>query len=168
KIVIVGDGSVGKSSVRNVYVHKRFSANYKATIGADFTTKLQPVDVLLQLVDTAGQERFKSLGPAFYRGADACVLVFDLANALSFDSLKGWVESFIKHRGLDHGDPFSYFPFVVLGNKADLDFVAVPASKIAAFISSVSSDAFAPDIPRYYQVSAKMNSNIETAFQAVA
>jgi Ras-related protein Rab-7A len=63
----------------NQYVNKKFSNQYKATIGADFLTKEVMVDdrlVTMQIWDTAGQERFQSLGVAFYRGADCCVLVY--------------------------------------------------------------------------------------------
>ena len=68
----------------NQYVKQKFSGQYKATIGADFLTKEIMLDdklVTLQIWDTAGQERFQSLGVAFYRGADACVLVYDVTNA---------------------------------------------------------------------------------------
>ena len=78
----------------NQYVHKRFSNQYKATIGADFLTKELMVDdklVTLQIWDTAGQERFQSLGVAFYRGADSCVLTYDITDAKSFDNLDSWM-----------------------------------------------------------------------------
>ena len=68
----------------NQYVNEKFSSQYKATIGADFLTKeivLEDKVVTMQIWDTAGQERFQSLGVAFYRGADACVLVYDVTNA---------------------------------------------------------------------------------------
>jgi Ras-related protein Rab-7A len=89
----------------NQYVNKRFSSQYKATIGADFLTKEVMIDdklVTLQIVsllwmpsvvltvfkwDTAGQERFQSLGVAFYRGADACILVYDITAEKSFEQL---------------------------------------------------------------------------------
>ena len=86
--------SVGKTSLMNQYVHKRFSNQYKATIGADFLTKELMVDdklVTLQIWDTAGQERFQSLGVAFYRGADSCVLTYDITDAKSFDNLDSWM-----------------------------------------------------------------------------
>ena len=73
QVIILGDSGVGKTSLMNQYVNKKFSASYKATIGADFLTKEVLVDdrlVTMQLWDTAGQERFQSLGVAFYRGAD--------------------------------------------------------------------------------------------------
>lgn len=73
----------------NQYVNKRFSNQYKATIGADFLTKEVMVDdrlVTMQLWDTAGQERFQSLGVAFYRGADCCILVYDVNSTKSFET----------------------------------------------------------------------------------
>ncbi|KEH15302.1 RAB GTPase-like protein G3A, partial [Medicago truncatula] len=81
------------------YVHKKFSQQYKATIGADFVTKELQIDdrlVTLQIWDTAGQERFQSLGVAFYRGADCCVLVYDVNVMKSFDTLDNWHEEFLK------------------------------------------------------------------------
>ena len=82
----------------NQYVSKRFTSQYKATIGADFLTKEIMVDdklVTLQIWDTAGQERFQSLGVAFYRGADACMLTYDITNPKSFDSLDSWRQEFL-------------------------------------------------------------------------
>ena len=73
---------------------------------------------LAQLWDTAGQERFQSLGVAFYRGADCCVLVYDVNNARSFEQLDGWRDEFLIQAS-PH-DPEN-FPFVVLGNKIDVE-----------------------------------------------
>merc|ERR1712243_422930 len=75
-----------------------FSNQYKATIGADFLTKEVMVDdrlVTMQIWDTAGQERFQSLGVAFYRGADCCVLVFDVTSPNSFKALDSWRDEFL-------------------------------------------------------------------------
>ena len=68
----------------NAFVDTKFTQSYKATVGADFTEKEISVDgkiVHLEIWDTAGQERFRSLGGAFYRGADCCVLVYDITSA---------------------------------------------------------------------------------------
>ena len=114
---------------------------YKATIGADFLTKEVMVDERLvtmqarparsvcaaptpttrpapQIWDTAGQERFQSLGVAFYRGADSCVLVFDVNVAKTFENLDSWRDEFLIQAGPRDPDNF---PFVVLGNKIDLE-----------------------------------------------
>ena len=72
--------------------------------------------VTLQIWDTAGQEKFQSLGYAFYRGADCCALVYDITNQTSFESLSRWKAGFIENAG--PSDPHS-FPFVCLGNKLD-------------------------------------------------
>jgi Ras-related protein Rab-7A len=120
KVVILGDSSVGKTSLMNQYVSKKFSSQYKVTIGADFLTKEVTVDerlVTLQVWDTAGQERYQSLGVAFYRGADACILVFDLTNMKSFQGLDRWRDDFLIQTSPD--DPEN-FPFVLIGNKIDL------------------------------------------------
>merc|ERR1719367_1839143 len=104
----------------NQYVNKKFSNQYKATIGADFLTKEVMVDdrlVTMQIWDTAGQERFQSLGVAFYRGADCCVLVYDITDTKSFESLNGWKEEFLVHAAPQKADDF---PFVCIGNKLDL------------------------------------------------
>jgi len=73
---------------------------------------------VVQIWDTAGQERFQSLGVAFYRGADCCILVYDVSKAATFRALDSWRDEFLiqaSPRDPDH------FPFVVVGNKVDLD-----------------------------------------------
>lgn len=74
--------------------------------------------VTMQLWDTAGQERFQSLGVAFYRGADCCVLVYDVNSAKSFDTLDSWRDEFLIQASPHDPDNF---PFVVLGNKIDVE-----------------------------------------------
>ncbi|TRY83876.1 hypothetical protein DNTS_030101 [Danionella cerebrum] len=134
-------GCVGKTSLMNQYVNKKFSNQYKATIGADFLTKEVMVDDRLvtmqeleydankantfivtfvcdQIWDTAGQERFQSLGVAFYRGADCCVLVYDVTAPNTFKTLDSWRDEFLIQAS--PRDPEN-FPFVVLGNKIDLE-----------------------------------------------
>ncbi|XP_028806058.1 ras-related protein Rab7-like isoform X2 [Neltuma alba] len=99
KVIVLGDSGVGKTSLMTQYIHKKFNQQYKATIGADFVTKELQIDdrlVTLQIWDTAGQERFQSLGVSFYRGADCCVLVYDVNVMRSFDTLDTWHEEFLK------------------------------------------------------------------------
>ena len=100
KIIIVGDSGTGKTSLMQQFVNKKFTNQYKATIGADFLTKEVMIDdklVTMQIWDTAGQERFQSLGMAFYRGADACVLVYDITDSKTFAGLKPWKDEFLIH-----------------------------------------------------------------------
>ncbi|KAH3766015.1 small GTPase superfamily [Pelomyxa schiedti] len=162
KLLLLGDSGVGKTSLINKYANQRFTSTYKPTLGADFLTKELMVEdklVSLQIWDTAGQERFQSLGPAFYRGADSCVLVFDVNNAQSFQNLEKWKEEFLAYASPAN---LKTFPFVILGNKSDLgDNRAVPRNKVIAWCNSVG------DIP-YFEVSAKEGVNVDQAFQAVA
>ena len=102
KVIILGDSGVGKTSLLNRYVNNKFDNRYQATIGADFRTKETEVEgtlVTLQIWDTAGQERYQSLGSAFYRGADACLLVFDLSSQESFRNLTAWHHEFMVQAG---------------------------------------------------------------------
>lgn len=83
KIVILGDSGVGKTTLLQQYLNGKVSRQTKPTIGADFSKKEILIDntvVTLQIWDTAGQEKFQSLGYAFYRGADCCALVYDITS----------------------------------------------------------------------------------------
>lgn len=163
KVIILGDSGVGKTSLMNQYVNKKFSASYKATIGADFMTKEVLVDdrlVTMQLWDTAGQERFQSLGVAFYRGADCCVLVYDVNNSKSFDTLDSWRDEFLIQASPKDAESF---PFVVLGNKVDVE-------ESKRMISSKRAMTFCESkggIP-YFETSAKEALNVEQAFEVIA
>lgn len=165
KIIILGDSGVGKTCLMNQYVNKKFSTQYKATIGADFLTKDIVVEdklVTMQIWDTAGQERFQSLGMAFYRGADACFLVYDKTDPESFRHLADWRQDFLVNAAPE--DPDS-FPFIVLGNKVDLPSAdhRVSRAKAEAWCRSHGTSGI-----DYFETSAKENVNVEQAFVAIA
>ncbi len=112
--------SVGKTSLMQRYVKSNFSNQYKATIGAEFLSKEIVVDdkvVTMQIWDTAGQEKYQSVQGVFYRGSDGCVLVYDITNIESFQSLKKWKEEFLNAANVPDPDTF---PFVLVGNKSDM------------------------------------------------
>jgi len=158
KIIILGDSGVGKTSLMNQYVAKKFDNRYKATIGADFLTKdvVDPTTsdpVTLQLWDTAGQERFQSLGSAFYRGADACVLVFDITSQDSFAHLTSWMEEFAIQAGKK--------PYVLIGNKSDLNDRRQVTAKTARQWAQEENVS-------YFETSAKDSTGVDQAFQTIA
>ncbi|GAY58656.1 hypothetical protein CUMW_188650 [Citrus unshiu] len=164
KVIVLGDSGVGKTSLMNQYVYNKFSQQYKATIGADFITKELQMDdklVTLQIWDTAGQERFQSLGSAFYRGADCCVLVYDVNVQKTFESLQNWREEFLKQ-----ADPGEHeaCPFVLLGNKIDTDG---GSSRVVPQKKALEWCAYRGNIP-YFETSAKEDYNIDEAFLCVA
>jgi Ras-related protein Rab-7A len=163
KVIILGDSGVGKTSLMNKFVNDKFSKQYKATIGADFLTKEILIDdklITMQIWDTAGQERFQSLGVAFYRGADSCILVYDITDQKSFDSLDLWMDEFIAQAAPRNSKEF---PFVVLGNKADL----AKTKRQVAEAKARNWCKCKNDIP-FYETSAKENIMVEQAFGTVA
>jgi len=99
----------------------KFSNQYRITVGADlFSNEIAYNDkqVILQVWDTAGQEKFQSIGAAFYRGSDACILVYDITQQKSFANIENWKREFIRQGGIMDADSF---PFIVIGSKCDLE-----------------------------------------------
>lgn len=162
KVIILGDAGVGKTSLLKQYVNKQFSYQYKATIGADFLMKeiiIGDQVVQLQLWDTAGQEKFHSLGSAFYRNAECCILVFDQTDPKTFETIDTWRSEFLTQ--LNPKDPDN-FPFVILGNKCDKEGeIKVSEQKVKQYCSQKNNMS-------YFETSAKDGVNIELAFEEVA
>ena len=146
-----------------MFEHSRFTDNFKPTIGADFSNKEITIDgriVMLQIWDSAGQERYQSLGTAFYRGADCCLLVYDITNKQSVDNIKNWKDQFIQKSMVVSPDNF---PFMVIGNKSDLEDSRVVSLDQAAKVVK----ELGPDI-ELVEASAKDNQNVTSAFMALA
>ncbi|ETO20818.1 hypothetical protein RFI_16399 [Reticulomyxa filosa] len=155
--------SVGKTSLMNQYIHDKFSKSYKPTIGADFLTKEIVVDdkiVTMQIWDTAGQERFRSLGGTFFRGAGMHAnVLYDITNQSSFDALDSWMNEFFTHADTSNSKDF---PFLVLGNKADVAKAERKISEAAARQWCQNKNG----LP-FLETSAKDNVNVEQAFQTI-
>jgi len=152
----------------NRYHSGKFTGQYKATIGADFLSKEVSIAggervASLQIWDTAGQERFQSLGVAFYRGADACVLVYDVTDPKSFENLDNWRSEFLNQ--VSNGD--KTFPFVVLGNKIDRESDR-RVSAVRADQWCRSNQGSPMDAIPHFESSAKTAQNVEEAFMEVA
>jgi small GTP-binding protein len=117
KIVVVGASAVGKSSIVQRLVQGTFIEDGTTTCGADFYTYSCPVNndnVKLQIWDTAGQERFRSISKSYFRNAVGAVLVYDITNMTSFDSLADWLNDLQTLSA-----PNAYI--LLVGNKADLE-----------------------------------------------
>jgi len=161
KIIILGESGVGKTALLHKYVMGKFIEEHKATIGADFLTKDLTIDdkmITLQIWDTAGQERFQSLGNAFYRGADACVLVYDMTNEQSFAKIEEWKSNFLEQSGTEHPDKF---PFLLLGNKHDLVGKRVVQEAQATQYAAANNMVFR-------ETSAVNGHNIEAALREIS
>ena len=140
------------------YVDKEFSLEYNITINVNFFSKeIQKNEnkIRLQIWDTAGEERFKSITKTFYRNSAGCILVFDLTSPQSFEDVEFWRKEFLDE--IDSNER-EQFPFVLLGNKNDLkDSIEVKDEDIQKYCNEHNN------MP-YFSVSAKTGENVEKAF----
>ena len=116
KILVLGDSSVGKTTLLLKYVDGYFPTLYVATIGVEFKTKkinVDGIDITLQIWDTAGQERFRSVTKSFLKGADGIIYVYDVTNKESFDNLKTWINT--------AEESITDFKKIIIGNKIDIE-----------------------------------------------
>jgi Ras-related protein Rab-7A len=166
KIIVVGESSVGKTSMIHQFVNRTFTADFKSTIGSDFSAKPVTVDdtiVNLQIWDTAGQERYRSLSTSYFKGCEAAVIVFDLTSAHSFDRVNHWYDEVRRSCNLTPADlngP-ALFPIFVVGNKSDLeDQRAVAKRDVYQFCKERHWE--------YVECSAKYGEGIDQLFKTVA
>ncbi len=161
KVMILGGSGVGKSSILDKYVNKTFSGSYKVTLGSDFLTLDTEVaghKVRLQLWDTAGQEKYRSLSVSYYRGSDACVFVFDVTDKDSFEDLDSWVQLFFDQLAEGKRDGF---PVILIGNKADKGREAVSKDTIKQWCDRNNH-------MKYFETSAKTGQGLDEAFSHIS
>jgi small GTP-binding protein len=159
KVVIVGDGAVGKTSIVRRYCEGKFQSARVATIGVDFYTQRVRLSgpkhggqvVKLSIWDMSGQERFGIVRSGFYRGSRAAALVYDVTNLTSLGSLRRWRDEVLAIAPNQ--------PFVVVGNKVDLQrsVSAELARAAAAYLDA-----------RYVETSALTGEGVAMLFQALA
>ncbi|XP_016355845.1 ras-related protein Rab-23-like [Sinocyclocheilus anshuiensis] len=156
KVVVVGNGAVGKSSMIQRYCKGIFTKDYKKTIGVDFLERqiiVNGEDVRLMLWDTAGQEEFDAITKAYYRGAQACVLVFSTTDRESFEAISSWREKV----EMEVGD----IPTVLVQNKIDLLDDTV--------IKNEEAEGLAKRLKlRFYRTSVKEDLNVNEVFKYLA
>ena len=157
KLILIGNSGVGKTCILQRYMKHTFEESYKCTIGVDFLMKSIVINgqtVKLQLWDTAGQEKYKSMASSYYRGANVALIVFDITNHESFDALPLWIENFYKN-GPEQKN------IILIGNKNDLpDLRQVTQQEAEAFSQTNNM--------MYFETSAKEGDNIEYIFNYAA
>ena len=152
-IILVGDTNVGKTSIFKRYYNKEFKESKNATIGVEFQAKefkYNGKKYSIQIFDTAGQERFRSLTESYFHLGDGAFVVFDLTNKNSLISISEWMKS-IKEKKPD-------IEMLVLGNKDDLKNKQISEEEINETLEEYN-------ISKYIRVSAKNGTNIEKAFE---
>jgi small GTP-binding protein len=153
KILMIGDESIGKSSILQQYVENTFFNKYTSTIGIDFNIKYTNVNdnnIKLQIWDTAGQERFKSLTTSYYRLVNGIVLVYDISNRKSFENIDKWINDIN-----DYANPESYV--ILVGNKADSNNREVSTEEGIDKANELNIS--------FIETSAKTNMNIDKCFE---
>ena len=161
RLVLIGDSSVGKTCIRAQLIDHKFSQNEAATVGANSQIYIESINrdkkeckAEIQIWDTAGQEKFRSLGPIYFRNASGALAVFDMTNRTTFEHLGKWIESF---RNVAGENALVY----IVANKADLtEEIQIPFSEAKSF---ADKHGF-----MIYETSAKTGQNIQKMFYEIA
>jgi small GTP-binding protein len=158
KVVMLGSQTVGKSSIVTRLIRGTFTTETVSTIGAVFQSKTVPVgdiQVKLQIWDTGGSERYRSMAPMYFRDADAAIVVYDMTSTQSFQELETWLKS------LSEQGPETIV-VALAGNKCDL--------ANGRTITNEMAQRFVADngIPIYLETSALNGENVEEIFAQVA
>ena len=156
KILLIGDVDVGKTSILTRYFNNNFSEVTESTIGIEFKTKIFKRDNLsikLQIWDTSGQERFKSITQNYFRDADGLLYVFDVTNENSFKSIENWLKMSNDNNNKD-------FIKILIGNKTDLEGRSITKEEMEKFKNENRMD-------KLFEISAKDNKNISEMFEII-
>jgi len=155
-IITLGDCDVGKTSIINRYVKNKFDDNTSSTLGMNFSYKEIKFNnkdkIILKLVDTAGQEKYKSLTKSYYKNVDAVLFVFSLDDKDTFDTIKDWMELFKNNNNKED------IPKYLVGNKNDLK-IKVEQNLIDEFVNENKI--------LYMSTSAKTKNNIDELFEEI-
>ncbi|OLS23800.1 MAG: GTPase KRas precursor [Candidatus Heimdallarchaeota archaeon LC_3] len=174
KIVLCGDGAVGKTALRLRYMGRGFQAKYMMTIGADFALKeISVTDNLgnsqtfkFQLWDLAGQQNFSSVRPLYYMGAHGAILVYDVTRLSTFENTASWIAEITKGIGK------KLYPIVLIANKIDFrrqSDIAITAEEGRELARRISDEEFDGKIKiPYIETSAKTGENVDDAFLKIA
>ncbi|XP_045212550.1 ras-related protein Rab-37-like isoform X2 [Mercenaria mercenaria] len=158
KTILVGDSGVGKTSLLVQFDQGKFQVgSFSATVGIGFTNKVVEVDgtkVKLQIWDTAGQERFRSVTHAYYRDANALLLLYDVTNKSSFDNIRAWLTEINEYAQED-------VVIMLLGNKSDMASERIIKTEDGEKLAKDHGVAF-------METSAKTGMNVDLAFMAIA
>jgi small GTP-binding protein len=158
RVVMIGDSAVGKTSILNQLIDHTFQNGTAPTVAANYQVYLDEIDgvtIEVQLWDTAGQEKFRSLGPIYYRNSAGAVLVYDVSNRRSFEDLSDWIVAFTEVAGTTAS-------ITIVANKTDIPEAEqrVRAQEGRQWATSKGYDFFA--------TSAKTGEGIKELFKQIA
>ena len=157
KVVLLGEGRVGKTSILVRFCQNTFNDRQQPTLQASYLDRKVTVDgqsVQLSVWDTAGQERFHALGPIYYRDADAALCVYDITDGDSLDRVRKWIQELKNHASDD-------IVIAIAGNKIDLEKRRhVDKEDALALAKNVGAT--------HFDTSAKLNKGLQDAFLHLA
>jgi Ras-related protein Rab-11A len=155
KLILLGDASVGKSSIIGRYINNSFKDNYQCTLQVELNTKMIDIDldtiVKMNIWDTAGQEKYRHLTSQYYRSCQGAIIAFDLTRKDSFDGLQKWIDDLENYN--------TNIPILIVGNKSDL----IKDREV----NKDDIEKFVKNKYMYYDVSAKNGTNVSLAFDKI-
>ena len=157
KILVLGEIAAGKTCLIIRYTNGNFKEDSISTIGVDVKSKdvtVNKVKYKFNIWDTAGQEKFYSIGKTYYNGVNGIVIAFDLSEAGAIKKLNGWLSK------LKENIDSTVIPIVIAGTKCDLKNIQIKKEAINVIASLHKS--------KYFETSAKNNINVDEAFQYLA
>ena len=156
QLLIIGDSTVGKTSILGRYANNIFNSNYLATIGLDNFTKDENIDgknVRIKIWDTAGQEKFQSLTKSFFHNAQGIMVVYDVTNSETYQNIKYWTQSIKTYMG----NEIAKIAVIIIGNKIDSNEREVNKNEAEAFCSELGYP--------YFETSAKTGENVNSTIK---
>ena len=157
QLLVIGDSSVGKTSLITRYTNGTFKEEYLATVGLDYYSKVEAINnqtINIKLWDTAGQERYKALTQNYFRNAEGVLLTFDVTNTDSFNNLKDWIGSIKTNMESKN----IFLPLIIVGNKIDMED--------AREINKEDAEKFVSDNNyKYFETSAKTGEGVDDAIR---
>ena len=173
KIVVIGDSGVGKTNLIRRFITDTFSNNSKATVGVEFTSKSYKINkhiFKIEIWDTAGEERYKSITSVYYKGAKGALIVYDVTSQISFDNIGKWITEIRDKTSID-------ITLMIVGNKIDLTqyrevsndqamnrakILGIPIVETSALDSTNVKEAFYDLIKEIYkELKKKIKNNSE-------
>lgn len=158
KILLLGDASVGKTSLAKRYTYNIFNPSERLTIGVDFhvkTIQLKDKAIKLQIWDVGGEERFRFLLPTYCLGANAAFLLYDTTRPATLDNIPEWT-SIVRQKG-------GKIPLMLVGSKIDLENTQREVPRELGIQIAERND-----LSSFVEVSAKDNINVNKAFEVLA
>jgi len=156
KIITLGDSGVGKTSIIDQYINRKFNENNASTVGINFAYKKlfinQTQKIFLKLIDTCGQEKYRSLSKTYFKHVNGVLYVFGLNDKDSFDNITEWMKYF------DEECTIKDAPKVLVGNKCDLEMDKELDNNIIKQFAEANK-------MQYIETSAKDNKNINKLFE---